>query len=268
MLIAFLLFWFHALFPADAFRTLLESRLSDPTSGRTVTIGRIHIRFPFTIFLEPIDMQLQGKPLLRIDTLSVRPSGIRWKGIQTAVSATTAEGRITGTIGYPVVRDGTWDVHLQFSGIHLERITGFHQAFGRSMAGEIAGDLHPQDRGLLLTLHGKNLKIGLIDPSLGPAQVSFTSGEARIVYDSDALRLTSAAFQGTQVSGTARGILRLAEPWKESPIQAEAAIRIHPGLLGEIHQPALRALIASRVDRELTVRISGTVRQPRWETDG
>jgi len=265
VLIAFLLFWLHELFPADAMKPLLESRLSDPTSGRTVTIGRITTRFPFSLMLKPVDMQLQGKPLLRIDSLSIRPSGIRWGGIQTSVSATTADGRMSGEIGYPVVRDGIWHLHLQFSGIHIDRMVGIHQIFGRPMAGEIAGSMHPQDRGWVLTLLGKNLKIGLIDASLGPAQIAFASGEARIEYTTDELRLTSAAFQGTQLSGTARGVLRPAETWTDSPIRAEATIRMHPGLLSEMQASGLAALIASRIDREVTVQISGTVLHPKWE---
>ena len=265
VLVAFLLFWLHELFPADAIRTLLESRLSDPTSGRTVTIGRITTRFPFMMRLEPIEIQLQEKPFFRIDTLSIRSSGIRWGGIQTSVSATTADGRISGEIGYPVVRDGIWHLHLQFSGISIDRIAGIQQIFGRPMAGEIAGGIHPQDRGLVLTLQGKNLKIGLMDASLGLSQVAFSSGEARIEVATDELRLTSAAFQGTQLSGSARGVLRLAETWTDSPIRAEATIRMHPGLLSEMQASGLAALIASRIDREVTIQISGTVLQPKWE---
>lgn len=265
VLIAFLVFWLHALLPAESMRTLLETRLSDPTLARTVTIGRITARFPFILFLEPVDIQLQGKPLLRIDSLSIRPNGIRWAGIETSVSATAANGSISGKIGYPVVQEGIWDLHLQFSGIHIDRIVGIQQTLGRPMAGEIAGGIHPKDRGLVLTLLGKNLKIGLIDASLGPAHIAVASGEARIEYVSDELRLTSAAFQGTQLSGTARGVIHLAETWTDSSIQAEASIRMHPGLLGEIHAPGLRALIASRIDRELNVQISGTVLQPKWE---
>ncbi|MEW6259539.1 MAG: type II secretion system protein GspN [Thermodesulfobacteriota bacterium] len=265
VLIVCLLFWLHELFPAGSIRTLLENRLSDPTFGRHVAIGRLETRFPFALILEPIDIQLQGKPLLRFDTLTVRLSGIRWNGIRAAVSAKTADGRITGEIGYPVVRDGRWNLHLQFSGIHIDRISDIQQTVGRSMAGEISGNLQPQDRGLVLTLLVKNLKIGLVDPSLGPAQVAFASGEARIEYGADELRLTSAAFQGTQVSGTATGVLQLSETWMDSPIRMEATVRIHPGLLGELHHPGLRALITSRLDREMTVRISGTILQPKWE---
>jgi type II secretion system protein N len=264
-LIAALLFWMHWLFPASSVRTFLEERISAGLGGQQVRIDAIHVRFPLGLLIDRIEVLEQGQPLVRIESLRSGINGLNLETVNTSLSASVAGGRIEALAAWPLwSRAGNPKIDLQFSGLHLERIEGLGQLTRRPLAGEVSGRFNQAENQWQLSLAGKDIKIGVNDATLGPIQITVANVQALMAMEARRIHLKSVSFNGTQVSGSASGAIDLSDRLDQSTPSIDATIRIHPALMSEIRNPAIQSLLGSRIDRPVTVHVSGTLAHPMW----
>lgn len=265
-LVAALLFWMHRLFPESSVRTFLEERISAALGGQPVAIDAIHIQFPLGILIGRIEVLEQGQPLVRIESLRSGITGLNLEALHTSLSADVAGGRIEGLASWPLWPPRNPKIDLQFSGLHLERIKGLGKWTHRSLAGKVSGRLNQVENRWQLSLTGKDVTIGLIDATIGPIQVTLANAQALLTMEARTIHLKSASFNGTQVSGSASGAIDLSERLDQSTPSIDATIRIHPGLMSEIRNPAIQSLLGARIDQPVAIHISGTLAHPMWAT--
>ncbi|WP_028326135.1 type II secretion system protein GspN [Desulfatirhabdium butyrativorans] len=263
-LIAALLFWVHWLFPASSVRTFLEERISTALGGQPVRIDAIHAQFPLGVLIDRIEILEQEKPLVRIESLQAGITGLNLEALNTSLSAGVAGGRIEGLVAWPLWPPRNPKIDLQLSGLHLERIEGLGNLTHRSLAGEVSGRLNQAENLWQLSLAGKDVKIGIIDATIGPIQITFANVQTLMAMETRTVHLKSASFNGTQVSGSASGAIGLSDRLDQSTPSIDATIRIHPALMSEIRNPAIRSLLSSRIDQPVSVHISGTLAHPMW----
>lgn len=263
-LFATLLFWMHSLFPTSSVRPLLEERISAALGGKPVRIEAIHTRFPLGVLIDRIEVLEQDQPLVRIESLRSGITGLNLRTLNITLAAIVAGGHIEGLAAWPLWPPRNPKIDLQLSGLHLERIEGLGQWTHRSLAGEVSGRLDQAENLWQLSLTGKDLKVGVVDPTIGSIQITFANARTQMVIEARMIRLKSASFNGTQVSGSASGTIEPADRLDRSTLSIDAVIRIHPALMSEIRNPAIRSLLGSRIDQPVSVHISGTLAHPMW----
>lgn len=264
-LIAALLFWTHMLFPASFIRMFLEERLSAALGGQPVHIDALHVEFPLRLRIGAIEVMERDQALVRIESLRSMITGLSLETLNTSLSAAVAGGRIQGMASWPLWSPRNPKIDLHLSGLHLERIDGLGKwIMHRSLAGEVSGRLNRPENQWQLSLTGKDVKIGIVDATLGPIQITCANIQTLMAMEARKIQLKSASFNGAQVSGSAAGTIDLADRLDQSTVSIDATIRIHPGLMSEIRHPALQSMLGSRIDQPLAVHVSGTIAHPMW----
>ena len=214
-----------------------------------------------------------GEPLLRLDSLTLRPdlaALIRQRRLQAAWQAELAGGTVQGQLQLP--RPGTeLRVEGTLQGVRLDGLAILERRLQRGLQGTAAAEFTATVRrsplaltGLSATARLENGRIDLRQPVLGHGFVPFSRVGVSLLLQGERLALTDGTVDSNLFAGTFAGDLRLRPDPAASLITLTGSLQPRSEFFSAAGlSSAVLTEIRTRLrDRPLPFRVSGALGDP------
>lgn len=266
-------FWAYHLFPSDAIRRALESRMR--FADTEIRIGRI-----------APDIQLNTLP-------GIRASDIRLR-IPASSPVSLAEIRIRpgkisltgGTVTWilkiedPQAKiDGEWSVSSGWFGhpeyirlfgqqVRLEGFPILQEKLNRPIQGvltwEMESHFHENNFSGNLLFTVTDAGVGVNIPELALEMIHFQRIEARLEFTDGLVRVTGCDFTGPHLTGHVVGDIRPAGKPEDIQILLKGTARLHHPLMAGFRYPSILTKMNERFSEGIPFQISGSPTRIRW----
>lgn len=253
----------YVLFPSDAVREYLNSRINRSVSKAQVAIGSLSLRFPPSLALGDIVISKDGAPLLSVDRMKVTPKWTTLLSSRRALlfSGQTCNGEISGTLG---AESNAGALSAAASGsfrdIQLGQVPVLQNKSPLGLSGVLSGSFEldassrqPAAGSGSIVISNCSLALteafSLIERLLNIDRINFDRITADLYMEGGSLEIQNGEFDGAQMKGRLSGSIFFATRLPESDLDLEIAVTdLLSSTFSEIN--------------ELTFRVSGTFESP------
>ena len=264
------------LFPGSTARELFVRALSAAVPQLEWRVQTIAFEGPDALRLRGMEGRAAGgggEPLLRIDSLTLRPdlmALVRQRRLQAAWQAELAGGTVQGQLQLP--RPGTeLRVEGTLQGVRLDGLAILERRLQRGLQGTAAAEFTATVRrsplaltGLSATARLENGRIDLRQPVLGHGFVPFSRAAVSLRLQGDQLALTDGTVDSNLFAGTFAGDLRLGPDPAASLITLTGSLQPRSEFFSAagLSSDVLTEIRTRLRDRPLPFRVSGALGDP------
>lgn len=266
------------LFPQETARRHLEESLGRACPDQRWQVGAVALDLSAGLTIRAIagsEMGKENKPLVRIDTLTLRPhliESLRAGKVQAGYRMVLGKGSVAGLVR---LDSGLKGVHLEGTvlDVSLEDVLLLSRRLGRTVQGlasgafVITGSTAPgKENGIVLEAQVQvgNGRVGLKRPLLGHAELPFSRGTVVLHGQGERLQLEQGVVESELFDSRFAGILTVHRDLALSQLDVQGSMQPKNKLFRGLDNNTL-ALQAFRVqlkENPLPFRISGELSNP------
>ena len=273
--LAAVVFFLYVLFPEDAVRAYLDSRVAAMDPQLTIGTAAIRPSIPPGLNISGMDIIQDGVRLLRVDNVRVRPelTSLFDDEKRFQLNASLAGGRIIGQGSIAGNgAGGLTQLSADLDAIRIEQIDAAKRLERFSPKGMLSGHVTRGEGrakdGLSGIITTSGLTIKLANPMFGIADIQVATSNTEFSIDGRTVRLKSLTFDGPMVEGRIGGTIELRQPLAQSRLNLTGNAKPQPDLLARLQETIPQGLLNPRTlgTRGLTFRVRGTIDSPDLST--
>jgi type II secretion system protein N len=255
----------YFLFPTNAVKDHLASRINQNVSGAQVDIGSLGLRFPMSLSFGDVSVIKNGAVLFSVDRVKVSP---KWFSLLTSRKAfrfkgLTYQGGFSGTFWAEFDGGGiSGSASGSFSEIMLGQLPVLESQPRLDLSGNLSGSFQieastmaPANGSGNIVVTDCNLafseSLQNIQRLLNIEQFEFEHIHADLFFEGGNLEIANGELEGAQMNGSVAGSIFIASPMSRSDMDLEIAVT-----------PLLYSSLSEI--NELTFRVTGTFENPNF----
>lgn len=271
--LALITLFLHLLFPTDALHRYAQARIRHSNAELSLSIGQMHLAFPFRLKLTEVTLTRLQQVLLQIPRAELTPV-LHFNllaPLSLGLKAEMAGGKITGHLAPLLFHSPGLKAQLQ--GIQIEQLDILQDNLARALEVEARGVLNGQivmetltpDATIQVELDLHNLHVALELPLLGSEAFHFRHGTLHILTQGPILKLEEALLLGEQADLQFQGHLLLRAPVLQSQTDLQGRLKLHPVYAASLRERLPPGWLPAPAagQNHYSWQLQGTLQQPR-----
>jgi len=272
--LAAVLFFLYALFPSQAVRDLIVTRIAKAHPELQITTDDAYPVFPPGVKLTPLALAYGDIPIVRMAHLKVVPGLISLFRQQKEMnlSGPIGSGRLNGRAEIALdERRPRINVVLNLARVPVESLELLDLWPDYKLVGEMNSHINFDSRKgaggtTVVTSDIAPARIVFNAPLLGIEQMEFTQIVAELTVTPRMLQITRCEAFGAQIEGKITGSIIFRQPLQDSRITLSCMLKPQPAFAAEHKNDMLGGFLGSETaqKRGVVFRISGTLGSPSY----
>jgi len=265
-------FFLYYLFPAETFRTYIESNFNLHNSSLNLSILRVKPAFPPGIKLENATIKNKESVLLTAETTKIIPwfPSLLGNTPRFRISSNANGGTIDSRLDIDKrKRISLLKVDTRLDGVMIKFNTALNNRLNSKFTGTLSGSMTyditklPADT-IEAAFSVADCRIELSTPLLSLKPFIFKSIKIDFSATNARIKIRQAIFDGQETDGTVSGLITLKDPLKDSNINLSGTFVAHPDFLREINKsfPGSKISGELKAGGRIPFRLRGTFERP------
>lgn len=266
----------YLLFPSEQVRQYIIRQVGQQYPAISVELRRTSPCLPAGLQMMDLRLFRRGRMVFESSRMRVIP---RYLSLFSArkrfhIAGSASGGRFEGEVAIESASPPVYAADISFQGIEIEKIAAVSEFMPHQLYGAAQGSVSYSTKGGgfgqgRADIRIKQSRIDLKTPMFGFQGVSAGTVTAELKIDGSRALVEEIQLEGSQVSGSASGTIRLKRPLKRSRLDLSGSIRLHPAFVKKLGQAVPEQVFPVRnfVEKPISFRIAGTAERPRYSLE-
>jgi type II secretion system protein N len=237
--IAMLFLFLYLRFPGEALTDYVKAVVAARYPGVTLSIDTIRPSFPPGFAFSDITVGLRDRPdpILRADSLTIRPGGLALLGGRLAILAAAAGygGEVRGRVEFsrPFSLEGQLTAAVDIRDLRIDKWTWLRELFARQVTGTLKGSVAFSGAAEALKNGTGTVDFTLTSGTyplqesfLGMDKIDYSRVEGKASFRNGALKVTQLTLSGEKLRCSLKGNILLADDFQASQIDLNGTIEL------------------------------------------